>query len=134
MKILIVDDHAPFVDGLRNLLQQQIEGLEVETAGTLKAAIRIANDWQADITLLDPGLPDATMEDVLSHIESDFPPPVIVITGYPDPDGELLKLSYRYGAMDFFEKRTLNGNLIRSIHNNYLRYKLHPKWNDSHRE
>ena len=129
MRILIVDDHAPFVESLKRLLTEQISNdplLEIRSAGTLDDGIAIANEWRADITLLDPGLPNYEMEEVLASIKTSFPPPVIVITAYPDEAGDLMKMAYRYGAQNFFLKRSLNGNLISSIHSAYLRYKLDP--------
>lgn len=125
MRILIIDDHGPFVGSLTRLLTEQIEGVEIASAGTLAEGIQTAKTWNADVTLLDPGLPDATMEEALSSIDTEFPPPVIVVTGYPDEDNQLMKLAYAHGAQNFFQKRVLNGNLIQSIHSAYLRYKLY---------
>ncbi len=129
MKILIIDDDANFVRGLIGLIAEQMKDAPpmIESAATLARGIEIAQTWDADITLLDPGLPDSdSPEDSLKSIDNgDLPPPVIVITGRSKE--ELLRLAYKYGAMDFFEKQYLNGNLIRSIHNNYLRYRLHPR-------
>lgn len=135
MRILVVDDHAAFVESLTSLLEEQLKAdplLEIRSAGDLQSGIALANEWRADITLLDPGLPNVEMEEVLASIKHgyggypSFPPPVIVITAYPDESGELMKMAYRYGAQNFFQKRSLNGNLISSIHSAYLRYKLDP--------
>ena len=68
------------------------------------------------------------MEEVLAKIKTDFPPPVIVITAYPDESGELMKMAYRYGAQNFFQKKCLDGNLVSSIHAAYLRYRLNPPY------
>ena len=129
MKLLIVDDHPGFVASLRKLLEEQLREdplLEIRSADNLDDGIAMANEWRADITLLDPGLPNYEMEEVLGKIKTSFPPPVIVITAYPDETGELMKMAYRYGAQNFFQKKSLNGNLISSIHSAFLRYKLDP--------
>lgn len=128
MRILIVDDHAEFVGSLTKLLTIQMKECapEIRSASNLDDGIALANQWQADITLLDPGLPNYEMEEVLAAIKESFPPPVIVITAYPDEAGELMKMAYRHGAQNFFQKKALDGNLISSIHSAYLRYKLSP--------
>ncbi len=123
MKILLIEDHAATARSIQSLILSQIKGVEIEVASNLDAGIRIALDWRADITVLDPGLPGISREDALSRIK-EFPPPVIVVTGYQD-NGELLKLAYSNGALGFFEKRSLSGNLIQSIHDNYLHYALY---------
>jgi DNA-binding NarL/FixJ family response regulator len=133
MKILLIEDHADTARSIRALIQSQIKDVEIETASNLDAGVRIAKDWAADITILDPGLPGVTREEALERI-NEFPPPVIVVTGYQD-NGELLKLAYRKGCLGFFEKRSLNGNLIQSIHDNYLHYALYVRpGNDAARE
>jgi FixJ family two-component response regulator len=106
------------------MLTKGIDKVQLETAGTRLEGIRLAQEWEAEVTLLDPGLPGATEEQVLSAIDDgDFPPPVIVITSSTDPG--LFVRSIEAGAMNFFQKDHLSGNLIQSIHNNYLRYVLH---------
>jgi DNA-binding NarL/FixJ family response regulator len=133
MKILLIEDHADTARSIRALIKSQIRDVEIEVAANIDAGLRIAKDWQADITILDPGLPGISREDAVARI-SEFPPPVIVVTGYQD-NGELLKLAYRNGALGYFEKRSLNGNLVQSIHDNYLHYALYVRpRNDAERE
>lgn len=130
MKILIVEDHLPTIQGLANLISSQIHNAQFKIATNLADGLRIAKEWTADITLLDPGLPDSgkNMDDVFNSIIL-FPPPVIVVTGMPDTNHELLLRSYASGAHNFFEKRAISGNLISAIHSAYLRYNLFVKRN-----
>lgn len=57
-RILVVDDHTLFVDGLRHLLAEQLAVTALDWAPTCERALEIARQGQSyDLVLFDPGLP-----------------------------------------------------------------------------
>jgi DNA-binding NarL/FixJ family response regulator len=70
-RIVIVDDHAIFRQGLRKLFDEQSEFCVVGEASSGAEAIDIVNRLALDILLLDMQLGDMTGLDVLRHVGGD---------------------------------------------------------------
>ena len=60
MKILIVDDHVLFREGLASLLNAQADITVLGQASSVQEATTLANELQPDLVLMDFGLPDGT--------------------------------------------------------------------------
>jgi two-component system, NarL family, response regulator NreC len=58
--ILLVDDHKVLRDGLRALLESEPDLTVVAEAGNAQDAIRLAQELQPDIIVMDLGLPDVS--------------------------------------------------------------------------
>jgi two-component system, NarL family, nitrate/nitrite response regulator NarL len=72
IRIVTIDDHPIFRDGLRRLLEAE-PGLEVVAEGGTGAdALRLVEAFAPDILLLDLALPDMSGLDVLRKLEVDF--------------------------------------------------------------
>ena len=66
-RVLCVDDHYDTSEMLELLLAK--EDYEVETAGTMEAACRLASQKQFDLYVLDRRLPDATGLDLCQRLQ-----------------------------------------------------------------
>ncbi|RKE04568.1 response regulator transcription factor [Marinifilum flexuosum] len=64
LKIAVVDDHELFREGLKFLLEQQMENCEIKEAGNGKDLMTLLSGWYADIVLMDIEMP------VMNGIES----------------------------------------------------------------
>jgi DNA-binding NarL/FixJ family response regulator len=71
--IVIVDDHALFRDGLREILQTQRDMMVVGEAGDSAAAMALVTAKQPDIVLLDVEIPGAEVTDTVSQIRNRSP-------------------------------------------------------------
>jgi DNA-binding NarL/FixJ family response regulator len=71
--IVIVDDHALFRDGLREILQTQRDMMVVGEAGDSASAVALAADKQPDIVLLDVEIPGAEVTATVTQIRSRSP-------------------------------------------------------------
>ena len=61
IKLVIVDDHALFREGLASIIQVEPD-IEVSgMAGTVQEAIEVVHRLKPDIVLMDFSLPDGTM-------------------------------------------------------------------------
>ena len=97
-RVLLVEDEdaiaVPLVEGLER------EGFDVTTVGTGGAALRAAGD--ADLVLLDLGLPDIDGADVCRTLRRDSDTPIIVLTARGDELDRVLLLEL--GADDYVVK------------------------------
>ncbi len=60
IKLLLVDDHAMFRDGLRAVLEHERDLRVVGEAGDCATAICLAAELKPDVILMDLHLPDGT--------------------------------------------------------------------------
>ncbi|ANB01816.1 LytTR family DNA-binding domain-containing protein [Ectothiorhodospira sp. BSL-9] len=83
MKVLIVDDEQPARERLASLLERMPEYEVVANASNGLQAVRLAQQLEPDIVLLDIRMPGMDGLEAASHIaEMDTPPAVIFITAY----------------------------------------------------
>lgn len=68
MRILIVDDHPVFREGVRALLETQADMEVVGVLGMGRDAAAVARDQRADVVLLDVSLPDMPGHEVCQQI------------------------------------------------------------------
>lgn len=106
MKILIIEDNAAEASALCRLLHERMEFVDCRIAGTWSEGKRIAHEFQADVTVSDIELPDATREEVLRGIK-DLPPPVVIVSAYLDDDADLVAQCWAHGAKGVLSKRDL---------------------------
>ena len=70
MRILLVDDHAIVRVGLKQMLADAFEQLEVTEAGTGQEAVAKVQDGSWDLVVLDINLPDTNGLDVLKKLKT----------------------------------------------------------------
>ena len=104
MKVLLVDDHAMFREGISLLLRPLMAGLEIREARTWEdAAALLEREGPVDLVLLDLGLPGLTGLDGLRELRSEYPDtPVVVLSSSEDRQTVLQALDA--GAMGFIPK------------------------------
>ncbi|AHK77881.1 chemotaxis protein CheY [Ectothiorhodospira haloalkaliphila] len=83
MKVLIVDDEQPARERLASLLERMPDYEVVANASNGLQAVRLAQQLEPDIVLLDIRMPGMDGLEAASHIaEMETPPAVIFITAY----------------------------------------------------
>jgi two-component system phosphate regulon response regulator PhoB len=88
--ILVVDDDAPILTLMRNVLREF--GFESETALTGESAIEAAQQRKPDLVLLDKNMPGMTGQDVIRAIRSRSGlehVPIVILSGEPVDHAEL---------------------------------------------
>ncbi len=111
MRLLLVDDHILFQEGLIGLIDSQPDFTVVGSAYTVKEGIEKACRLKPDIILMDFMLPDGTGLDAVAAILSDLPNVKIVFLTVHDEDERLFK-AIRYGAKGYLLKNIPFGRLI----------------------
>lgn len=102
MRVLIIDDHALFRDGLKGLLEQR--NIEVVGAAAHGAeGIELAAELKPDIILLDLRMPDMGGLEVLPILREKHPSTSVVMLTTSNEEKDLIK-SLRTGAQGYLLK------------------------------
>lgn len=103
LRLLIVDDHDAFRDGLRRLLAQFPQVQVVGEAGHGEEAVEVAKDLQPDIILMDLQMPGLNGIDATRRILDASPHVgVLVLTMFEDDDSVFAAM--RAGARGYLLK------------------------------
>lgn len=118
MKIVIVDDHVLFREGLASIIGSE-PGIEiVGMAGTVDEAIQMTGLHRPDVILMDFTLPDGTGADATRQILSEHPECKIVFLTMSEQDEDLFD-AIRSGAKGYLLKNMQPQKLVvalRSVH------------------
>lgn len=113
-RIMIVDDHALFREGLRRLLGSEPDLEIVETCGRLEEALRTIGTRTVDLILLDYDMGEVKGSEFLSRARaSGYSGPVLVLTaGVPARD---LRDLFALGAVGVAYKHSSPEQLLECI-------------------
>ena len=114
MRLLIVDDHILFREGLRSLFETQPDFQVVGEAGSVKEAIAVASAVKPEIILMDFSLGDGTGLDATKAILKDQPEAQIVFLTMHEED-DLLFEAIRCGAKGYLLKNLAVSKLVTSL-------------------
>ena len=114
MKILIVDDHVLFRQGLIDLFETEPDFEVVGDVGTIEEAIRAAQTSSPDLILMDFGLPDGTGVEATKAILKILPDfKIIFLTVHP-AHARLIE-AIRAGAKGYLLKNLEIDKLIHCV-------------------
>ena len=117
-KILIVEDTASLALMYQSYLIPT--GMKTQVAATGAEALIAISEFDPDLILLDVMLPDMNGLDILSSLQGDNQPQVIVLTGHATK--EMAIKAIKLGANDFLEK-PIEADRFRITINNALKLK-----------
>lgn len=113
-KVLIVDDHRLFCEGLRQLLKFQEHLQVVGVAHDPEAAVRAVQQYKPDIVLLDVEMPGGSGIELLRHLKSILPDlQVLMLTMHTEE--EYLIRALEYGAFGYVIKDAPSEELFSMI-------------------
>lgn len=114
LSILIADDHPLFRSGLRALIATLPEAECVGEASTGAEAIRLAEELQPDLVLMDLKMPDGGGLEAIRHIVQTSPHiRILVVTMFEDDDS--IFAAMRAGARGYVLKDSHDADLGRAI-------------------
>jgi DNA-binding NarL/FixJ family response regulator len=114
LRILIADDHGEFCDGLKALLGTAPNMTTVGSAATGSIAIRLANQLQPDIVLMDLNMPEVNGIEATKRIVAANPHiRIIVLTMFNDDDSVFAAI--RSGARGYLLKGAGREEILRAV-------------------
>jgi two-component system nitrate/nitrite response regulator NarL len=113
-RVLVIDDHIMFREGVISLLCSAPDFQVVDQAGTIHEGIEKALFHKPDIILMDFSLPDGTGLDATRVILGQLPECKIVFLTVYETDENLLS-AIRLGAKGYMLKNVSSSSLIASL-------------------
>lgn len=113
-RILIVDDHAPFRDALREFLSQEPDFQIVGEAGNLREAMLCAAALSPHMVLTDLSMPGAHGVDAVAEIRRLYPKVKILVVSFHRED-EYKRMCRQAGADGYVVKDAIAQELCDGI-------------------
>ena len=114
IRLVIVDDHALFREGLASILRLEPDITISGLAGSVEEALEIVEEIKPEIVLMDFTLPDGTGADATSKILEIYPDCKIIFLTMSERDENLFS-AIRSGAKGYLLKNLSPSKLVASI-------------------
>jgi len=119
IRLMIVDDHALFREGLASIIRSEQDIEITGLAGSVREAVEMAYQTRPDMILMDFSLPDGTGADATRQILAEVPECKIVFLTMSEEDENLFD-AIRSGARGYLLKNMQPSKLVvalRSVQN-----------------
>jgi DNA-binding NarL/FixJ family response regulator len=114
LKILLIDDHVLFRAGMRHLLRQLNDALDLDEASNHAEALARLTSKTYDLVMLDMSLPDLSGLAALDSLRTVVPDtPLVVISA--NEDANFVRKTIEHGAMGFIPKSSTPELLIHAL-------------------
>ena len=114
MRVLIVDDHAMFRRGLREILVDEFDDLEFSEATNAEEALDLLRSGEWDVVILDVSMPGRSGLDALKEIKRDRPTlPVLMLSFHSEEHFATRVL--KAGASGYMTKTSAPEELVNAI-------------------
>jgi DNA-binding NarL/FixJ family response regulator len=114
IRVLVVDDHALFRQGIASLLGNEPDMQVVAEATTGREAIEEFRKHRPDVTLMDLQMPGMSGIDAITAIHGEFPDARIVVLTTYSGDVQVVR-AIRAGARGYMLKSLLRNDLLETI-------------------
>lgn len=114
VRILIVDDHPIFRQGIRQLLEQERDFSVVAEAADGEEAIKLVTELSPDIVLMDMGMPKLNGLEATRQIKKEYPN-IMVLALTVHVEDEYIFSILGAGAEGYLLKTTQNSELVQAI-------------------
>lgn len=113
-KILVVDDHAVVRQGVKQILNEQFQGVVIGEARNAEEMIDRIKKFTWDIVVLDVGMPGKSGLDALKDLKQVCPKlPVLVLSAYPED--QLARRMLKAGASGYLTKDSAPNELVQAL-------------------
>jgi DNA-binding NarL/FixJ family response regulator len=113
LRLLVVDDHPVVRQGIRALLERELDGVEVSTADSADAALRDSAGTNPDVVVIDLRRVGGEVQDTISSLQETLHSPIVVFTADGGP--RMLAEAIKAGVKGYVRKDSPPEDLIRAI-------------------
>lgn len=114
IRVLVVDDHAVFCDGLATMLRIEPDIEVVGKGSSVAEAIQSARILQPDVVLLDVHMPDGSGVEAAARIKQERPQTQVVILT-SDEDETVLRAAVQAGVTGYLSKHEPAAQVIQTV-------------------
>jgi len=118
IRIVVVDDHVLFREGLVAIIRSEPDIEVVGQAGSVKEAVALIGSLKPEVVLMDFGLPDGTGVDATRAVLKEYPECKIVFLTMSEEDDDLFS-AVRSGAKGYLLKNMHPSKLVATIKSVY---------------
>jgi two-component system, NarL family, invasion response regulator UvrY len=114
IRLLIVDDHVMFREGLKQILAKQTDMQVMDEVGNGSDALKKIRDEEYDAVILDISMPGKSGWEILADLKNEKPElPVLILSMYPEDQFAVRML--KAGASGYLTKESAADELITAI-------------------
>jgi DNA-binding NarL/FixJ family response regulator len=113
-RCLIVDDHPVVRAGVRAVLEQAFDSVEITDAESIDHVADAARDGaKPDVVIIDPWRAGVDVGDIVSRLQTQVKAPIVVFTS--DGGARLLAEALKAGVKGYVRKDSPSEDLVRAI-------------------
>jgi DNA-binding NarL/FixJ family response regulator len=114
-KILVVDDHAIVLDGIKSLLAE-VENAEIAaTATNASEALNLLRQTKAELVITDINMPGMDGLEFIKTIRSDFPPIKIIVLSLHD-EPHFVRTIMKQRVQGYILKNDTSAELVEAVY------------------
>jgi DNA-binding NarL/FixJ family response regulator len=113
LRCLIIDDHPVVRQGIRALLERELESVEVTDAATPEAALDTGRTNGPDVVIIDPRTAGAEVGQLVSDLSRELNSAIVVFTS--NGGARLLAEALKAGVKGYVRKDSPPEDLVRAI-------------------
>jgi DNA-binding NarL/FixJ family response regulator len=113
-RCLIVDDHPVVRAGVRAVLEQAFDRVEIADAESIDHVADVASDGNApDVVIIDPWRAGVDVGDIVGRLQKQVKAPIVIFTS--DGGARLLAEALKAGVKGYVRKDSPSEDLVRAI-------------------
>jgi DNA-binding NarL/FixJ family response regulator len=115
IRILLADDHPMFLEGLTSILNSVVDFEILGAATTGREAVKLAEQWQPDIILMDVHMPELNGIDATREIIHTSPHIGVLMLSMLEDDFSVFS-AMRAGARGYLLKGSRRREIVRAVY------------------
>ena len=112
-RCLIVDDHPVVRAGVRAVLEQAFDDVEISDADSIEQVGEVAKLAKPDVVIIDPWRAGVDVGEIVGQLQSQVKAPIVIFTS--DGGARLLSEALKAGVKGYVRKDSPSADLVRAI-------------------